>query len=442
MKPIITIRGLGKRYRIGERARYGNLRESITNSFSNAIGAVRSRGRNGHGAVEQNHIWALKDVDLDVMPGEVLGVIGRNGAGKSTLLKILSRITEPTAGRVDLYGRVGSLLEVGTGFHPELTGRENIYLSAAILGMKRLEIERRFDEIVAFAEVEKFIDTPVKHYSSGMYTRLAFAVAAHLDPEILLVDEVLAVGDAAFQKKCLGKMSQVAQGGRTVLFVSHNMPSINRLCRRCVLLEDGRVKADADAQSVTAQYMISDTGTMAHRQWPHGQRPGDDVARLLAVTVTQRGRVSDTVDIRFPVEIEMGYEVLKHDAKLLSALSFFDSQGVHLFVSGDLNDPQWSQPRPRGMYSSVCSIPGNLFSEGVVRVAAEVATREPVYQIHLLVYDSVAFQVVDVGESGSVRGRWGRPIPGAMRPLCHWRTANLTQLKAETLHKNASSGVS
>ncbi len=257
MKPIIRIQGLGKRYRIGQRVAYGNLRESITNSLAGSVRALRSLGQRGRDRTEaeDGHIWALREVSLDIMPGEVVGVIGRNGAGKSTLLKILSRITEPTTGRVDLFGRVGSLLEVGTGFHPELTGRENIYLSAAILGMRRAEIERKFDEIVAFAEVEKFIDTPVKHYSSGMYVRLAFGVAAHLEPEILMVDEVLAVGDAVFQKKCLGKMGDVARGGRTVLFVSHNMASIEALCDSCVLFQNGRLELKGPASQLIQRYV-------------------------------------------------------------------------------------------------------------------------------------------------------------------------------------------
>jgi lipopolysaccharide transport system ATP-binding protein len=279
MKPIIRIQGLGKHYRIGVRPRYGNLRESVTNSFSNAVRAAKrlasTNGQNEPAA--DNSIWALRDVDLDIMPGEVLGVIGRNGAGKSTLLKILSRITEPTSGRVDLYGRVGSLLEVGTGFHPELTGRDNIYLSAAILGMRRAEIERKFDKIVAFAEVEKFIDTPIKHYSSGMYVRLAFAVAAHLEPEILLVDEVLAVGDAVFQKKCLGKMGEVARGGRTVLFVSHNMPSIESLCTVGILLDGGQLRLVGDPADVIAEYtkaVLTAATTRVDLSAHPGRKPG------------------------------------------------------------------------------------------------------------------------------------------------------------------------
>ena len=243
---------LGKRYRIGERETYRALRDTLTTAITAPVRRLRSGGRT---AARDNTIWALRDVSLEVAPGEVLGVIGHNGAGKSTLLKILSRITEPTEGRAEVRGRVGSLLEVGTGFHPELTGRENIFLNGAILGMKRAEIARRFEEMVAFAGVERFIDTPVKRYSSGMYLRLAFAVAAHLEPEILLVDEVLAVGDAAFQKKCLGRMSEVAREGRTVLFVSHNLPSIEKLCQRVIVIDGGRLVMQGDPVTCIAAYL-------------------------------------------------------------------------------------------------------------------------------------------------------------------------------------------
>jgi lipopolysaccharide transport system ATP-binding protein len=242
---------VGKLYQIGRREQYRSLRETVSEMVAGPVRRLRGRGPGD----ESSTVWALRDVTLDIQEGEVLGVIGHNGAGKSTLLKILSRITEPTVGRVELHGRVGSLLEVGTGFHPELTGRENIYLNGAILGMRRAEIQRRFDEIVAFAEVERFIDTPVKHYSSGMYLRLAFAVAAHLEPEILLVDEVLAVGDAAFQKKCLGRMSDVASEGRTVLFVSHNLPAVENLCKRVIVIEGGRLAMDGDPVSCIAEYL-------------------------------------------------------------------------------------------------------------------------------------------------------------------------------------------
>jgi len=265
----IRVEGLGKRYRIPQaQERHNTLRDTIAASTRNAWRTLGRLGRQGtdEGKGEET-FWALQDVSFELQQGEVLGVIGANGAGKSTLLKLLSRITEPTAGRAEIRGRVGSLLEVGTGFHSELTGRENIYLNGAILGMNRREINRKFDEMVAFAEVEKFIDTPIKHYSTGMYLRLAFAVAAHLEPEILIVDEVLAVGDASFQKKCLGKMGDVSREGRTVLFVSHNMDAIQRLCSRCVLLEGGKVAADGVTTAVVPQYLARHLGSNAPETW-------------------------------------------------------------------------------------------------------------------------------------------------------------------------------
>jgi lipopolysaccharide transport system ATP-binding protein len=258
----IHVENLGKLYRIGERRRYKTLRDSLSQTMYAPFRAAASlfNGHNGHrpavtGSSSDNYIWSLKDVSFEIEQGEAVGVIGRNGAGKSTLLKILSRITKPTEGYVRIHGRVGALLEVGTGFHPELTGRENIYLNGAIIGMKKKEIDRKFDEIVAFAEVEKFIDTPVKLYSSGMYVRLAFAVAAHLEPEVLIVDEVLAVGDAAFQRKCLGKMDTVAKQGRTVLFVSHNMAAVGGLCSRAILLDGGQIKIDGPVSEVIEKYI-------------------------------------------------------------------------------------------------------------------------------------------------------------------------------------------
>jgi len=257
----IRAENLSKQYSIGgPQARYKTIRESITNALATPFRWLKNPKPETR-ASKPGTIWALKDVSFEVKRGEVIGIIGRNGVGKTTLLKVLSRITKPTTGRAEVYGRVGSLLEVGTGFHPELTGRENIYLNGAILGMKRVEIERKFDEIVAFAEIEKFLDTPVKHYSSGMYVRLAFAVAAHLEPEILLVDEVLAVGDAAFQKKCLGKMGDVARGGRTVLFVSHQMNSIRKLCERCMWMDAGRVRAVGPTAKVVSSYEAALTST-------------------------------------------------------------------------------------------------------------------------------------------------------------------------------------
>ena len=251
MRPIVSVRNLSKCYYVGRpRNSSPTLREAFVGAISSPLAHLRDR-RNGGG----DPLWALKDISFDVVPGEVVGIIGRNGAGKSTLLKILARIIKPSAGEVDIYGRVGSLLEVGTGFHPDLSGRENVFLNGTILGMKLPEIKRNFDEIVAFAEVSKFLDTPVKYYSSGMYLRLAFAIAAHLEPEILLLDEVLAVGDEAFQKKCLEKMKAVSQDGRTIFFVSHNMKAIRRLCRRVLLIRSGHLYEDANAGTLVTKYL-------------------------------------------------------------------------------------------------------------------------------------------------------------------------------------------
>jgi lipopolysaccharide transport system ATP-binding protein len=279
----IRVEHLSKQYRIGKKQeRYYTLRDTIADAFTAPLRWVRSRRNGGSpNGGEEDTIWALKDVSFEVKHGEVVGIIGRNGAGKSTLLKILSRITEPTEGRVEIHGRVASLLEVGTGFHPELTGRENIYLNGAILGMSKAEIDRKFDEIVEFAEIEKFIDTPVKRYSSGMYVRLAFAVAAHLEPEILLVDEVLAVGDAAFQKKCLGKMGDVAKAGRTVLFVSHNMAAVEGLCERAVLLDQGRVELSGDPATVIAAYLSRSGEEYVDDLLSRSPRRGDGRMRIV-----------------------------------------------------------------------------------------------------------------------------------------------------------------
>jgi lipopolysaccharide transport system ATP-binding protein len=426
---VIRVENLGKKYIIGhqQQERYTALRDVITNKVKSLGSLINPKAKSENPAFEE--FWALKDVSFDIKQGDRVGIIGRNGAGKSTLLKILSRITEPTTGSIKIKGRVASLLEVGTGFHPELTGRENIFLNGAILGMGKEEIKRKFDEIVAFAEVEKFLDTPVKRYSSGMYVRLAFAVAAHLEPEILIVDEVLAVGDAAFQKKCLGKMEDVGKEGRTVIFVSHNMTAVTRLCTRALWLDTGKIKIDGDIYEVSGKYLQSDLGTSAERHWTNPKNaPGDSVARLKAVRVISEEVVTETVDIRYPVILEMEYWNLKPDAQLLCGFSFFNDQGVMLFVSADFQDPEWgNKSKPIGIYKSRCIVPGNLLAEGQVKIVAEVSTRHPVYEIHVLEYDSVCFQVVDTGEPGSVRAEWGRNIPGVMRPQLDWKTEFLQE---------------
>ncbi len=357
----IRVEGLGKRYRLGERsAPYRTLREAI-------MGVARApRGLLGRRAAADDTLWALKDVDLEVRRGEVLGVIGRNGAGKTTLLKILSRITEPTTGRVELHGRVGSLLEVGTGFHPELTGRENIYLNGAILGMRKAEIERKFDEIVAFAEVERFLDTPVKHYSSGMYVRLAFAVAAHLEPEILLVDEVLAVGDAAFQKKCLGKMGEVAGAGRTVLFVSHNMLAVNTLCSRVVLLRDGSCTADGAPGTVVGSYLNDTFAAGLHTSLAGRTRRGSGCFRFLSCVV--RGEPGPPVSgAKASFELRYQSESGRPLSNVHVALGIRDMLGQPLFhLSTNVAEADFEALPPTGCVR--CELPELPLQPGVYRL--------------------------------------------------------------------------
>ena len=372
-------------------------------------------------------IWAVRDVSFEVKQGESIGIIGRNGAGKSTLLKILCRITDPTGGVAEIRGRVSSLLEVGTGFHQELTGRENIYLNGTILGLLKREVDNKIDEIIAFSGVEKFIDTPVKRYSSGMKVRLAFSVAAHLEPEILIVDEVLAVGDVDFQKKCLNKMKDVGQKGRTVIFVSHNMAAVTRLCQRAILLEEGRVVDDGPAHQIVNAYLNPDKQMVAMSEW-HDMRkaPGDHVIRLLAVRVkTQDGQITDAIDVRHPVAIEMEYNVLESGHILVPYFGFFDQEGKKLFGTLD-QDPTWQRrPRPRGRYTSKVWIPGNFLSPGLTLVYSHLMSIEPEVQ-HFRVPDSVSFIVIDSFESDTARGYYNGPIRGAVRPVLKWDTEHIT----------------
>ena len=420
-EPIITVENLSKRYLLGHQLGKGDgLRHALENLLSAPWQWFRRRQERRQAAVEE--FWALKNVSFEIQPGEIVGIIGRNGAGKSTLLKILSRITEPTAGRITIDGRVASLLEVGTGFHQELTGRENIFLNGAILGMTKAEIKRKFDEIVAFSEVEQFLDTPVKRYSSGMYVRLAFAVAAHLEPEILVVDEVLAVGDAAFQKKCLGKIQDVSSHGRTVLFVSHSMPTILRLCKRVILLHRGTVAGDGPADEMTRQYLNSGADRAAERIWDHPEKaPGDAVARLHAVRVKNAGgAVTETIDISEPFEIEVEYWNLQDRLKPTVSIHFVNEDGVLLFVSNDFANPQWwSSARRPGLVRSRCLVPAHLLAEGQFFILAAVCSYNP-DQIHALERDVVSFQTVDHHDLDQVREKYTRLWPGAMRPRLEW----------------------
>ena len=425
----IRAAGLGKKFRIGRStSSYRTLRDTIGDSlvspFRGLAGLFLPGGRKGGPAGDREEIWALRDVGFEVQAGEAVGIIGRNGAGKSTLLKVLSRITEPTEGFAEIRGSVSSLLEVGTGFHLELTGRENIYLNGAILGMTRDHIRRKFDEIVDFAEVEKFIDTPVKHYSSGMYLRLAFAVAAHLDPEILIVDEVLAVGDARFQKKCLNKMKDAGQTGRTVLFVSHSMPAITRLCRRAILLEDGRIRADGPAHKVVDKYLNGGCETAASRDWPDPARaPGSSLARLRGVwAVTEDGASADSVDISRTFGIVMEFEVLEPGHILMPYHHFFNDANIEIFDAHD-TDASWrGRPRPTGVYRSIVWIPGNLLAEGRLFISSGV-TRTDLGRPEFHEKDVITIQAVENAENESpARGDWSRDMGGVIRPFFRWTT--------------------
>jgi lipopolysaccharide transport system ATP-binding protein len=368
----VRAENLSKLYRIGAlKPGDRTLRDAVTDTLTTPFRRLSSfifRPLSDGGErrkTRDNYIWALKDVSFEVQRGEVVGIIGRNGAGKSTLLKILSRITEPTEGRAEIHGRVGSLLEVGTGFHPELTGRENIYLNGAILGMKKAEIERKFDEIVAFAEIEKFMDTPVKHYSSGMYVRLAFAVAAHLEPEILLVDEVLAVGDAAFQKKCLGKMGDVAREGRTVLFVSHNMDAVRRLCSRAVWLDNGQIKEMGETARCVSAYLLRTIrqGGRVVFDPPH-QLANEMPVLLHSIQVEDTmGNVTTRFSARSPIRVRIDWENNARIYKPRIGFVLQTSAGLDVMTALDANSwhGEWLPP---GRRISSCVIPGQLLNEG------------------------------------------------------------------------------
>ncbi len=421
---IISVRNLSKLYRLGETLQHDTLRDRLADSLSRIF---RKKPASSRSTKESSDFWALTDVSFDIKPGEVVGIIGRNGAGKSTLLKILSQITEPTSGEVRIRGRVASLLEVGTGFHPELTGRENIFLNGAILGMSQAEIRKKFDEIIAFAEVEKFLDTPVKRYSSGMYVRLAFAVAAHLQPEILLVDEVLAVGDASFQRKCLGKMESVSKEGRTVFYVSHNMPSVTRLCSRAILLNKGQIVEDGSAEQIVRSYLNVGVQSWAERVWPDSATaPGNEVACLRAIRIKDSaGKLCSSFDIRRPVHVEIEFQVKQAGHILIPNIQFCNDDGVCLFITADTSPAAQREPRAVGLYRTRMEIPGNLLSEGCMILSPALSTANPV-RVHYYEKDAAAFQVTDPMEGGSARGDYAGPYPGVVRPVFQWQNEFLT----------------
>jgi len=407
----VRVTQLGKQYRIGAlyEQRYRTLRDSVTALF------------NPKERQNQERIWALRDISFEVMKGQVLGVIGRNGAGKSTLLKLLSRVTDPTVGEAEIHGRVGSLLEVGTGFHPELTGRENIFLNGAILGMKRSEIERKFDEIVAFAEVEKFIDTPVKRYSSGMYLRLAFAVAAHLEPEILVVDEVLAVGDAEFQRRCLGKMGDVAREGRTVLFVSHNMSAVLRLTDETLVIEKGQLALRAPTPQAVDFYLSRGYAQVGQRRWDDDEIPSSAYPfRPLAVRIyNPQNKVVDTLRSIEENVVEVEYLLDAPIAGLRVGIYLMSTRGENIFTSFDTDDPSQFEKlavRLAGKYVSRCILPANLLNEGRYVIGINASS----YRVKRYFQDeqALAFTVDAAGAPGM---HWPEPRLGAVRPRLDWR---------------------
>jgi lipopolysaccharide transport system ATP-binding protein len=424
---VIKAENIGKKYVIGHQAEKGRgvtFREVLMQNARTLWSKTKdlATGKPIIQGDTMEEVWALKDVSFEIRRGEAVGIIGRNGAGKSTLLKILSRITEPSTGRVTIKGRVASLLEVGTGFHPELTGRENIYLNGTILGMTREEIKRKFDEIVAFAEVIRFLDTPVKRYSSGMYVRLAFAVAAHLEPEILVVDEVLAVGDAQFQKKCLGKMEQVGNEGRTVLFVSHNMNAIEQLCRRVIVLNEGNIEYNGPTESGISQYLNIGIGLEKEKNWDIKRAPGNNIAKIfIAYVHTDGGEICSSFDITKKIGITMEYEVFEDGHSFTHGINLFNEEGINVFNSHDVVSKIRLAKRKKGVYVSTAWIPENILAEGTFTAGLAIFNPAP-FILHALAPNALTFKVVDHMRGDSARGNYNAGFPGIVRPLLNWET--------------------
>jgi lipopolysaccharide transport system ATP-binding protein len=414
--PAVKAEGLSKRYQIGEyRAGYDTLRDTLAHATRRAL-------RFEHVDHHKEEIWALRDVSFEIAEGEVVGFIGRNGAGKSTLLKILTRITPPTQGRATMRGYVGSILEVGTGFHPELTGRENIYLNGAILGMNRREIQRKLPEIIEFSGIPKFMDTPVKRYSTGMYVRLAFAVAAHLDPDILIIDEVLSVGDFEFQQRCMGRIEDISSSGRTVLFVSHDLQSVARLCDRAYWLDYGKVEAEGPSEEVVATYLQAQAGAGAERTWDAVESaPGNDVVRVMGARVVDRdGNNLDAVDVRTEVGVEIRFVVLKGGVALFPRLKLTNARGEIAFNALDTSE-RWRDSAKPGEYRSTAWIPANLLNEGMMNVDVGIGSlAAPKLLNHVNLPGILTFHVQDPGLGDSAKGLFTGQFRGAVRPLLEW----------------------
>lgn len=424
MTTAISVKNLGKQYQIGAaetKFRYNMLRDVLMDTLYAPVRLAKAMVGRSDRRANQNFVWALNDVSFDLDEGKVLGIVGRNGAGKSTLLKILSRVTEPTKGTVSVRGRVGSLLEVGTGFHPELTGRENIYMNGAILGMKRTEIDNKFDEMVDFSEVGQFIDTPVKRYSSGMYLRLAFAVAAHLEPEILVVDEVLAVGDAEFQRKCLGKMNDVAQQGRTVLFVSHNMSAILRLTQEAIVLKKGQLIKRAPTAEAVDFYLASGQAETGERKWERDEISANAAPFTpIAIRIKDKnGKIVDTVRSTEPTTIEWEYQLDAPVTGLRAGMYLNTMRGEYVFTAFDTDDAkQYEQfgSRVAGRYVSRCEIPADFFNEGRYYLGVNASS----FGVRRYFMDENAISF-NVDISGAPGTQWPELRQGPIRPRLNWK---------------------
>lgn len=413
MKPAIEIRNLGKQYKLATYEPYIALRDVITNGVKNIFSGRKKT---------TEKFWALKDINLDIMPGERVGIIGRNGAGKSTLLKIISRITPPTTGEAIIRGRVGSLLEVGTGFHPELTGRENIYLNGSILGLKRAEINRHLYEIIDFSGVEKFIDTPLKRYSSGMQMRLAFSVAAHLQSEILLIDEVLAVGDIEFQKKCIGKMEEVSKSeGRTILFVSHNMDSIRKFCPTTILLNQGKLINQGNTEKTINEFISKHLATNAEKCWPNGILSYDQNIRLNKVWVhNSRNDILARFDTTEDVGISAEYEILNENLAFTHGINVYNQENINIFDSHNIAYAQGINEKKIGVYQSTVWIPGNLLPDGIFSIGYALFNPNPL-DVLIHEHNIVSFEIFTDFNKPSSRGNYANEFPGIVRPLLKWK---------------------
>ncbi len=416
---VIKVENIGKQYRLGQ-VGTGTISNDLNRWWHQVrgkedpylkIGETNDRTKKG----ESDLVWAIKDINFEVKQGEVLGIIGKNGAGKSTLLKILSRVTGPTTGDIKVKGRIASLLEVGTGFHPELTGRENIYLNGAILGMTKQEIKSKFDEIVDFSGVERYIDTPVKRYSSGMYVRLAFAVAAHLEPEILIIDEVLAVGDAEFQKKCLGKMKDVSKQGRTVLFVSHNMIAVQSLCTNALILDKGRLEIIGETGDIINKYLSKTFIKTFERIWEIENAPGNDQVKITkAKLIPQLEKEVDIVTINTPLLFEFEFINFFDNVGIVIAIELHSLNGLDIFTSG----PSKVTKLQKGTYKTTCIVPSQLLNDGTYTITVQIV-KNGIEMIHREI-DILVFEVIDAIRPSGYTGKW----PGVIRPKLNW-TMNL-----------------